>query len=340
MMSLQLSGRKRSGEPLASKIFLFFGEEDFLIQEKIKEFKKNIVNPSLNIEQIDGEEPEIERIVSALQTTSLLGGEKLVIIKYADLKLEEWGALLPSLKMVPSGITVIFWASAVDKRSKLYKLIDQIGEVYEFKPYAEWEQDQVVSWIVSRVKSLGKEMNYQAALSLREICGNSLYKLASEIDKLITFIGDKRSISEEDVVALASPGEITSFALSDAVATKNLEKALSAFRILYKNKGDLFQILSLLATQYRTMLQIKDLPGHKNDAKGIAQTLRASPYFVRKCMEKARRFDAEELKKNMELLLEADLKLKSGESQLSTFELLLVSLCLPTEVGKTEVGGR
>lgn len=312
---------------MASKIFLFFGEEDFLIKEKVEGFRKKIANPSLNIEQIDGEEPDRERIVSALQTNPLLGGEKLVIIKHADFRMEEWGALMPILTTVPSSITLIFWASSVDKRSKLYKLIDQIGEVYEFKPFADWEQDQVIAWITQRAKSLGKEISRPAATRLQEICGNHLTKLASEIEKLITFVGDKHSISEEDIAALASPGEINSFALSDAVATKNLEKALSVFRILYKNKGDLFQILSLLATQYRTMLQINDLSEYRNDAKKIAQTLRASPYFVRKCMEKARHFNAEELKKNLELLLEADLKLKSGESQLSTFELLLVSLC-------------
>ena len=310
---------------MADRIYLFFGEEEYLIQEKIEEFKKNIVNPSLNIEQIDGQEPDQERIVSALQTNTLLGGEKLVIIKHADLKHEDWNALAPSLEAVPSGITVIFWAQAVDKRSKFYKLIDRIGEACEFKPFADWEQDQVVSWIVRRARSLGKEIKNPAALSLQQICGNSLYKLASEIDKLITFVGEKPVIDEGDVAELASPGQISSFALAEAVATKNLQKALSAFRILYKNKGDFFQLLSLLATQYRTMLQIKNLP-EKNSQK-IAQILGASPYFVRKCTEKTKYFKADELKRDLELLLEADLKLKSGHSLLSTFELLLVSLC-------------
>ncbi|MEE8637684.1 MAG: DNA polymerase III subunit delta [Candidatus Margulisiibacteriota bacterium] len=310
---------------MADRIYLFFGEEEFLIQEKVEEFKKSIVNPSWNLEQIDGQEPDQERIVSALQTNPLLGGEKLVIIKHADLKLKEWEDLAPSLEAVPSGITVIFWAGAVDKRAKFYKLIDRIGEVCEFKPFAEWEQDQVVSWIVRRARSLGKEIGNPAALSLQEICGNSLFKLASEIDKLITFVGEKRSIGEEDVAALASPGEISNFALSEAVATKDLKKALSAFRILYKNRGDFFQLLSLLATQYRIMLQIKNLA--EKNSKKIAQVLGASPYFVRKCMEKTKYFKEEELRGNLELLLDADLRLKSGESLLSTFELLLVSLC-------------
>ena len=312
---------------MSDRIFLFYGEEDFLIRERVEEFKKRIADPSFNLEQIDAEEPDQERIVSALQTNPLLGGEKLVVIRHADLKKEGWEALMPALKSVPPGITIIIWAASVDRRSKIYKLIDEIGEVCEFKPFADWEQDQVVSWIRKRVQALGKEIDPPSALSLQEICGSSLGKLSSEIEKMVTFIGERRALQQEDVRALASPGEINSFALSDAVANKDLAGALSSFRVLYRNKSDLFQILSLLATQYRTMLQIKTLSGRLRDPRQIAQTLGASPYFVRKCLDKSKLFQEKELYRDLELILEADLKLKSGEAQLSVFELLLVSLC-------------
>ena len=91
----------------------------------------------------------------------------------------------------------------------------------------------------------------------------------------------------------------------------------------------LFPILSLLAKQYRTILQIKGVSGSNRNASHIAQTIGANPFFVRKCMEKEKNFKAEELAQNLNLLLEADLKLKTGGSQDSTFELLLTSICLP-----------
>ena len=51
---------------MADRLYLFFGEEDFLIQERVEELKKHIANPSLNIEQIDGEEPDKEKIISII----------------------------------------------------------------------------------------------------------------------------------------------------------------------------------------------------------------------------------------------------------------------------------
>jgi DNA polymerase-3 subunit delta len=326
-MSLPPLKKKRSGASLASQIFLLYGEEDYLIDERINEFKKSVVNPSLNFEQIDGKEPVIENIISAMQTQPLLGGDKMIVIRNLDLKSGTWDELVPSLKMISPGTRVVFCASSVSKRSKLYKLIEDLGEVLEFKSFAEWEQDKVISWISRKLRSQGKEIDSSAAELLQEICGSSLRKLDSEIDKLVTFVGNEKTVKKEDVLALASPGEINVFALSNALAEKDLKKSLSAFRILFKNKVDLFRMLSLLATNYRLMLQIKSFSGYSTDPRKIAQSLSANPYFVRRCMEKAVNFTKEELEKNLEHLLEAGLMLKSGEKQEPALELLLTALC-------------
>jgi DNA polymerase-3 subunit delta len=310
---------------LPNQIYLFHGDEDYLIDEKITELKKGIVNPSLNVEQIEGDEDNLPKIISALQTQPFFGGDKLIIIYDIDLKSKVWEPLIESLKMVSPAVKVVFWASAVHRASKIYKFIDNEGEVYEFKPYTDWQQDELIRWVGQRVKLLGKEMDQTAAIELVEVCGNSLRKLSSEIEKLVTYVGDRKKINSDDVSALASPGVMNTFALSDALADKDLPRSLSTWDILSRNRMQIFPLLALLASQYRIMLQVKSLGG-KNYSQA-AQTLRASPYYVRKCMEKARKFSAEELKKNLKLLLETDLKIKSGEPPVNTLNLLLTNLC-------------
>lgn len=302
---------------MSSQIYLFFGDEDFIIDQKIKEIKKRITNPSMNVEQLDGDEDNYAKIVSALATQPFFGGEKLIVIENIDLKLKVWAGLIDSLKVVSPETIVVFKADSVSKATKIYKYIDEVGDVYEVRAFADWEQDQVISWITREVKDQGKSIGHQAAVDLQETCGNSLRKLNSEIEKLITYIGDRNNITSEDVFALASPGLVNSFALSDALGEKDLKRTLETYQTLYKNRVPIFPLLSLLASQYRTMLQIT--LGDK--------TIRANPYFIRKCREKAKRFSRDELSRNLELLLETGLKLKSGESQLSTVELLFASLC-------------
>ncbi|MFH1826327.1 MAG: DNA polymerase III subunit delta [bacterium] len=317
---------KRSGARLASQIYLFYGEEDFLIQERIKEIKKKFSDSSFSLERISARADDLSPVISALQTQPLLLGDKCVIIKDLEIKGEAVNSLVPGLQAIAPGITVVIWAKSVDRRSKLFKLLDKIGEVCEFKSYADWEQAQVVNWIIGRVKSQGKTIQPQAAESLQQICGNGLQKLASEIEKLITYIGREKQIQEQDVVALASPGQTNVFALSDALMQKDIKRSLSNFRALCKNRVDLFPLLGLLAANYRTMLQVKGAERGSNPAL-IARQIGANPFFVKKCLSKSQLFDEAELKKNLELLLETDLKLKTGEQALPVIELLLTTLC-------------
>jgi len=308
---------------LADQIYLFYSDEELLIQERIKELKRGLSDQSLSLEQIDADEPNMEQIISALTTQPLLFSERLLIIRNADLKANVWEQIIPALQNLSSGIRVIIWARSVNRRTRIFKAIDKIGEVCEFRSFADWEQEQVASWIARRAKALDKNMTRATALRLQEISGNNLLKLSSEIEKLITYVGSRKQITDEDVIALASPGQISIFALSDAVSNKNLPQALSAWRNLLKNKVQIIPLLSMLANRFRIMLMAKE---EKNQAK-IAQALATSPYYVKKCSAQASRFTRAELKKDLAMLLETDLKLKSGEQQQPVFELLLTSLC-------------
>ncbi|MFC1511498.1 DNA polymerase III subunit delta [Candidatus Margulisiibacteriota bacterium] len=308
---------------MSDQIFLFYGDEDFLIQARLDELKAQLKN----VEKFDGRAVPIGAIVAALQMSSLFAQEKLIVVDDVDLSEAGWDQVCPVLTSIAPGNKIVFVASKPGKRSKLYKLIDQSGEVCEFKSFADWEQDQVVGWIIKRTKSLGKVISRSAAQLLQETCGNSLTKLSNEIDKLVTYVDNKSSIEEEDVQQLASPGEINVFALLNALAEKQLKESLSIFQVLYQNKTDYYRLLGLLANQYRTMLMAKT----ENNHNLVAQSLGVKPFFVRKCADKARNFSVDEIKSNLDLLLQTDLRLKSGEQQLAGFELLIASLCRPAE---------
>lgn len=308
---------------MAKQIYLFYGDEEFLIQERIKQLKQGLPDPCLNIEQLDGAAPELEKIIAALQTQPMLLGDKLLIIKDVDLTLPLWGEIAPALATLWPGLTVVFQAKTIDRRTKIFKTLDKLGEVYEFKSFAPWEAEQVVRWIEGRVKRSNKSIDTEAAVELREICGHGLMKLAIEIDKLITYIGDRDRIELADIKQLASPGEVSVFDLSEAVADRDSARALLTWRGLLNNKVEIFPILSLLAKQFRTMLLIKTT----QDTATLARVFNLSPYYLKKCAAKAGNFIAKEMVRALELILETDLKIKNGENQSLVMELLLSSLC-------------
>jgi len=319
------------------QVHLYYGEEDFLIDEEIKKLRQKIIKPSfetMNFERLDGgAEDVISKIISFVGTPSMLGGERLLVVENAYFlkekgKDEEMKELEEFLRGMPDDITVVFssWGP-VDKRMKMYKLIADLGEAREFKSFAEWEQEKLLSWIVDRVKGEGKTIGSHAARLLTEISGNNLRALYSEIQKLVTYIGEKQSIEEQDVKALASSFGIGVFSLIGALRNKNIKSALRSVSMLLGNREEPVMLLAFLASQYRMMLEVKSLTSQGREYHEIAGILRASPYFVRKCGEGAENFSLVELVQDMELLHNADLKLKKGSPGDLTFELLVTELC-------------
>ncbi|MBN2057619.1 MAG: DNA polymerase III subunit delta [Candidatus Saganbacteria bacterium] len=308
---------------MAKRIYLFYGEEEFLLKERIFELRTSFGDAGLNLEKIDAADLDQEKIIGALQTQGLLFGPRLVLIHDADLRGKEWESVIPALEQLADGITVVFQARALDKRSKIFKTLSRLGETCEFRPFADWEQDQVVAWIQRRSKASGKKMGREAAVVLQETCGSNLMKLASEISKLAAYSGSRGEINGRDVEELASPGETSVFALADALAAKNAGAALSAFRGLERNKVELVPLIAMLTNRYRIMLLGKSL----RDPFRIAQEVGTSPSYVKRCLRSLDRFQLPELKRCLALLLDTDIKIKTGQQGGAAFELLLASLC-------------
>lgn len=317
----------QSGKKAKLPVFLFFGEEDFLIDETVGKFKRQIINPDLNLELLDGRSLSPAALSAALRTQPLLGGEKLVIIRDFEVVTEEQEQLISFLKDISPDLKVVFCAAAIDKRSKFYKFIDGAGEVVEFKPYAPWEQDQLTAWIRERVAEQGKKISPGAARVLQEIAGSNLRLLSGEIGKIVTYIGDRAEIAEEDVLSLAAAGEASAFSLMDALRDKDLKKSLALFQVLLKNKEDIFSLMGLMSSQYRLMLQVKSLGGRETDPNRIARLIGGSPYYIRKCSSNLGRFTLAELKQDLARLLAAGQKIKTGELQTTVLELLMADLC-------------
>ena len=312
---------------MAKQIFLFYGDEDYLIGEKIKALRQKAEKQGASIEQIDGVEQEMDCIQNALQTNSLFSASKLVLIDRVNLKEPLWDSLVPVMKSLSPSISVVFRVFEVSKKSVLFKYIEQQGEILEFKGFADWEGELVVSWIMRAVVQSGKSISRPAAEKLLEVSGNNLHKLSSEIDKIITYIGDRSEIDENDVLVLAAPGERSIFALSNALSAKNLTDALKIFNQLYRNKVDLFYILSLLASQYRILLFALGLHPRERAPQEIARQLGGSPFFIRKCLENIGQYRLKELQDNLAYILETDLNLKSGGAPLPSMEMLFCALC-------------
>jgi DNA polymerase-3 subunit delta len=309
-----------------SKINLLYGDEDFLMDEEIKRIKKGFTD--FNCERIDGSKADADRIISALSTISMLGGDRLVIIDDFDHEEEDEEKLFSCIKGAQDHVRVVFvYYGNVDKRRKFYKLMEKTAEIKEFKSYTEWEQDKALAWLVNRVKKEGKKISGTAANLLIEIVGLNLRMLDKEIEKIATYIGKKDQIDDGDVVDLASSGETDMFTLSNSLRDKDMAGSLKSLRRLFNDNEQPHMMLGMIAKLYRMMLQVKYFEQKGMNQFSIAQQLRAKPFFIKKCLEKTDIFTLDELAGTLRKLHAADMKLKTGSSPRITLEMLIPELC-------------
>lgn len=319
-------------------LFIVYGDETFLIDEDLIKFKKQFVPEGMDsfaCEVIsDKNQTDINYLVNAIQTLPSFSPSRLVVIKdfpYLNKKSLEGGEeeiFLEALQNIPEGVVVLFVTYGnVDKRKRLTKAISKIGLLREHKPFATWEQDKLFSWLKSLVEKNGMQVTREALTMLTEISGVSLRALSNELEKIMTYLGDRKKIEVDDIKLLTSPGELISFELNDAVNNKEINRILNLINRMIKDGTSPILILGMLVAQVRLLLLLKEGFSQGENAQSMAATMRKSPYYIKKLSSGAQRYSFDELQNFYYGLQEADLKMKTGKlDQKLALELVVSNL--------------
>ena len=163
---------------------------------------------------------------------------------------------------LPAGNCLIFTAEAVDKRKKLYKIISDAGVVKEFaKVKQEVARKEILQKHVHKLlNESGKKMSPAAWMILGRKTGFDFRRSMSELEKLISFVGDRALIDKDDVEeAVGRTKEDDIFALTNALSEKNQLAALNALQNLLDQGIHHLMILTMISREIRLLLQARIL---------------------------------------------------------------------------------
>jgi len=269
------------------------------------------------------------------------------------------GAVERALKEgLPTGNHLVITAETVDKRKALYKMIAEAGAVLVYEqPKVEGKKKALARNTVRDVLSArGKTMAPDAFEAFCEKTGLSLPLVMAELEKLVTYTGEKKTIEVEDICAAAGgDGEATIFDLTNAIGCRNATAALAAVRFLAdRNVSPLF-ILSMVTREVRHLLQAKILLasqcqgifspgmtyGHFRERvyPAVTQCRPPSggkegwlwgqhPYPVYAVFKEAHRFTLDDLVAALERVAETDAALKtSAADPFHLIRRLVIDLC-------------
>jgi DNA polymerase-3 subunit delta len=173
-------------------------------------------------------------------------------------------------------------------------------------------------------------MDQRAAAALAELAGDDMLALEQELEKVILYRGDRKVITREDVLeAVADIKETVVFAFTDAIAGRDGEGALIAFRRLADQGNEPLATLGMLARHFRLVWKMQEYRDRNQTAGVIARDLHLSEWVVKeKYLPWLEEFPASETGRIMTLIADLDIKLKSTRTDKDVlFERAIMDLC-------------
>lgn len=323
--------REIEDENIAPFYFLY-GPEIFYRVEIVQALTRKLITPDnrdFNLENFEARESSAGDWVGAARTLSFMGGAKLLIVRNLhEMTLDDSGqkTLLDYVADPSPDSCLVITADKADRKRKLYKkLTSQKGAV----PCEAPQEAGLIPWVKRRARSLGYELQAEAARKMVERIGAKPGILATELEKVITYAGKTHTITGAMVGELV--GEIkmeNAFALTEALKEKKTEKALRLLKNQLDHGEDPVKILGLIAWQFRTLWEVKHYQAQKLGARKIAEQMGAKPFLVEKALQYTKNFSRSTLKNGIKSLFEADRELKtSGKDPQGILESLLLRLC-------------
>ena len=283
-------------------VYRIVGEDYYLIDQVLKELKIACGGEmsDLNQSYFDDENFSADKLLDSCNQMPFIAEKRLVILKELSKVSEADKKKIVEYSKSPSPFSVL----AIIDNNKNFVSVQ--GGVIDCKSL---NFNELGAFIKEKFSSLGTGISQDGLKELIESCSYNLTKIVAEIEKLASYAGDKE-VSKADVDNLVTKtDDFTIFELSDALSKKESVRAVKLLELMLASLEPTM-ILSLLAGHFRRLFHAKI---SLLSAQELAKLLGVKEFAVTRAKEQAKNFSAVNLKKIIELILNTDYMIKSGQ---------------------------
>lgn len=328
-----LSFKDLQAEVRAGKVgplYLFAGEEAFLRDRAVQLVLEAALGPGardFNLDVFRCGETDPGEIASRILSFPMMSSRRVVIVKGCE-EIQDGpaGALLPLIESPPETTTAVFVCDKADGRRKFFALLRRHARVVEFKSLRERD---VFSWVQDRLEAEGKRPSQDALRLLHERLGTDLGTASSEVEKLLSFVGEREVIGREDVDrVVGGVGDTSVYDLTDAVGARDAGRALVALKRVLEGGGRGTGILWQLTRHFHALMKIRICKEARVAEKDLPSQVGVPPFVIPKYLQQSRNFSVDALWRGFELLVTAEDRMKSGfQTEEMVLQLLVRGLC-------------
>lgn len=310
-------------------IYLLYGDENFL-----KKRYKNMLteeirgeNDTINYNYFEGDKINVAEVIDLAETMPFFADTRLIVLENSGFFSGKGLELAEYLEEMPETTHIIFVEAQIDKRAKLYKAVQKKGRAVEL---ATQDTKTLVMWIGRLFKEEKKQIKETTVHLLIEKVGEDMFRLQSEVNKLIDYTLGRDVITPEDIEAVCvTQVKNRIFYMVDAVAEKKQKNALECYYDLLALKEPPMHILFLLTRHFRILYQIKSMENSYYTNNEMSQKCGVPPFTIKKYNGQAKHFRMEELRTIVEEAVETEASIKTGVlSDKLAVELFIVKYSL------------
>jgi DNA polymerase-3 subunit delta len=280
---------------------------------------------------------ETQNALEQAQTLPMLSPRQLIFLEEVE-AIQDLGeknrdaavALLEHYFGNPAPFTmVILEATALDQRMRLGKFLSEKALVLDVGQSdnlsARLENAMAVARVIATEE--GVRFDAGAAEELAECVAADLMRLKTEIQKLATYVADRKVIRREDVAAMViSEKATTTWELADMLVSRQTERAMDLLNRLLRDGEQPIMILGALSWNYRKLIEASELKGVVNGWQA-SRVLGMRPEQAELALRSARKSSRTQLLAGMQTLRWADDRLKQGKGDGQTvMEFMIAEL--------------
>lgn len=346
--------------------YVLLGDEAFLQQECRRGIVGALIDPQFRefcVTDVDLAEKTVFEAIDLACTPSLMAPFQIVFVRNVKLlyqrgaKKEEFAAIQKYLRNPNPQAMLVFVADHLHIPSDVRRMDMQDKDRYEriretlgddcgIVELGQPDEAEAMRWAIQIVAARGVELQPDAARELADALHGDLMRMASELEKLVLFVDQKKKIELADVEEMVlSAKQRSLYELTDAISAHDAGRALMLLQGLLNasdgGEDSAIGHLYILARTFRQMLVI--LEKNVRDSRGIWQALwpgfRVPPFAVDELIRQARRYKSRaSLMQMIERVARADVEIRSSPPDKKlVLERLVIDLA---KIGKVDAGGR
>jgi len=290
-------------------VYWLEGEEPYYIDMLVNYAEHQILNESeasFNLTVFYGRDADWTAIINACRRYPMFAERQVVVLKEAQ-HMKDIEKLVPYIENpLPSTVFVVgYKEKKLDGRGTFSKLVKKGGYLLseKIKDY------QLTEWTSQMIQQMGLSINQKALLVLADHIGNDLSRLQNEIDKLAVNLQGRKNITEEDIEKyIGISKEFNVFELQEAIATRNLSKAIRIIQY-FKANPKAAPIQLILPTLYAYFSKVYSVFGMENRSEqALMNVFYRNPFVVKQALQTSKEYGEDGLEKILLLLHQYNLR--------------------------------